>query len=230
MSSLLLLATISTLLPRVPSNISDRVIDLQDRTSSTSWNQDTLPCDMNITHHNTNLNHKSVFQLHDIYHISFESLLSPVNTSYFDILSPRTAYMAYNDTITLRFGYHTPSTYGDVIHRIVFHMNLIVKNQHKISILNDNGFDVIISPAKDHSTPHVLSNDTQKWHNVSVCLYHYPLTCRARVQIVHLNTKDQVVVSDLSRLNSKPFDKEITMGSDHLFFFSSFFHQLYNLK
>eukprot|EP01083_Nonionella_stella_P318224 1162092_1 len=218
MSPLLLLVTMYMLLPQVQSKtvmvqtnqISDRLIDLQDRTSSILWNHDTLTCDMKIIHHNSNLNHKSVFQ-YDIYHISFESLLSPVNTSYFDILSPRTTYMEYNDTITLRFKYHTQSTYGDVIHRIVFHMNLIVKNQHKISILNDNGFDVIISPAKDHSTPHVLSNDTQKWHNVSVCLYHYPLTCRARLQIVHLNTKDQVVVSDLSRLNSKPFDKEITM-------------------
>eukprot|EP01083_Nonionella_stella_P286608 975475_1 len=212
MSSLLLLATISTLLPRVPSNISDRVIDLQDRTSSTSWNQDTLPCDMNITHHNSNLNHKSVFQLHDIYHISFESLLSPVNTSYFDILSPRTAYMAYNDTITLRFGYHTPSTYGDVIHRIVFHTNFIGNNQHTIYILNDNEFDVIISPTKDHSTPHSLSNDYVN--------YHYPLTGLAHAQIVHLN----IVLGDSSRFNSKhihaahayPFDiNAIKMGSVH---------------
>eukprot|EP01083_Nonionella_stella_P167172 561142_1 len=177
-------------------------------------NQDALTYDMNIIHLNSNLNH-SVFP-HDIHHISFESLLSPGNTSCFDIVSPH------------------------VIHRIVFHTNFIGNNQHtllevdlgsgfnvahiatgyahtcalstKIYILNDNEFDVIISPTKDHSTPHSLSNDYVN--------YHYPLTGLAHAQIVHLN----IVLGDSSRFNSKhihaahayPFDiNAIKMGSVH---------------
>eukprot|EP01083_Nonionella_stella_P301925 1038645_1 len=149
-------------------------------------NQDALTYDMNIIHLNSNLNH-SVFP-HDIHHISFESLLSPGNTSCFDIVSPH------------------------VIHRIVFHTNFIGNNQHTIYILNDNEFDVIISPTKDHSTPHSLSNDYVN--------YHYPLTGLAHAQIVHLN----IVLGDSSRFNSKhihaahayPFDiNAIKMGSVH---------------
>eukprot|EP01083_Nonionella_stella_P180532 644104_1 len=203
MSSLLLLATISTLLQQVRSKISDHLIAPQDRTSPILWNQDTLSLtyDMGIIHHNSNLNHNSVFP-HGIHNTSFESLLSP-----------HTTYMSYNDTgTTHHFRYHTQSTYDDAIHHIVFH------------ILNETGFDVTTSPAKDHSTSHSLSNDTQTWHGVSACYHDPPASCHAHVQIRHLNAKDQVVLGDLSRLHSKPihvahaypFDKEITMGSDHL--------------
>eukprot|EP01083_Nonionella_stella_P105549 303635_1 len=202
MSSLLLLATI-TLFQRVRSKISTPLIARQDRTSLILWNRDTLSLtyDMDIIHHSSNLNHNSVFP-HGIHHTSFESLLSP-----------RTTYMSYNGTgTTHRFIYHTQSTYDDAIQHIVFH------------ILNENVFDVITSPAKDHSTPHSLSNDTQTWHGVSTCYHDPPASCHAHVQIRHLNAKDQVVLGDLSQLNSKPihaehaypFDKEITMGSDHL--------------
>eukprot|EP01083_Nonionella_stella_P180533 644107_1 len=78
MSSLLLLATISTLLQQVRSKISDHLIAPQDRTSPILWNQDTLSLtyDMGIIHHNSNLNHNSVFP-HGIHRTSFESLLSP---------------------------------------------------------------------------------------------------------------------------------------------------------